>query len=178
MGDGYGWWVLSLIPDYWVSIDPGDRYVGFATWHGEHCVSAKEMNPNDCLAVLERLTGVESTHSTGSNKVITRVVCEKWKLYPWMAQDMFWNEFLTCQLIGVIKYICNRTEVEYVGQDAEFGKRQYKMDWYKKLTNKEKRALPWWGQLANGDHAKDAWIHGKAHIDAMRKSQQPPPRRR
>lgn len=143
--------MVAELPVRWVSIDPGDHYVGFATWVKGECTESFETTPEGCIELLERLT---------KGRIIETIVCEKWELYPWLQQSLAGNEFKTCQLIGVIKYLADRGGCVYVGQLAKIGKSTYRTDWFKQLTAKQKRELPWWGQLKNGDHAKDAWAHG------------------
>lgn len=143
------------LPDRWVSIDPGDMYVGLATWQGRDCLKAIETTPRGLVQALEI-----GCH-TG---IIETVVCEKWELYPWLQKSMGGNEFLTCQLIGVIKYLTDKFNVPYIGQLASQGKGTYRTTWYKGLSLTDRKAMPWWGQLKNGDHAKDAWAHGRYFI--------------
>ncbi len=139
---------MTELPVAWVSIDPGDRHVGFATWAGEDCTSATEKTPEECIEFLE---------SYGERMVLEVVVYEKFALYGWNEKSMAGNEFETCQLIGVIKYLCKRYGMHAVGQFASQAKPLYRTSWFRGLTPTEKRRMPWWGQ---GDHAKDAWAHG------------------
>lgn len=146
---------LSKLPARWCSIDPGDRYVGFAAWEGGTCTACYETTPDGVVETLENLCG---------NRIVETIVCEKWELYPWLQKSLAGNEFLTSQLIGVIKYLANRGGCTYVGQLARVGKSTYKTSWYTAMSAKEKRQMPWWGKLENGDHAKDAWAHGRYFI--------------
>jgi len=140
------------LPARWVSIDPGDRHVGYATWDEDTCTSAIELTPETCVAALEvGLLG----------RTIHTVVCEKWALYAWNEKSMSGNEFLTAQLIGVIKYLCGRTQVPYIGYNAGSHKSIYKMGWYLDMTRRDLAQLPWWGF---GGHAKDAWCIGTWHV--------------
>lgn len=136
-------------PGRWVSIDPGDRHVGYAKWLGDDCMSAVELTPEGLEAELEELTVTGWLHT---------IVYEKFSLYAWNEKSLAGNEFLTSQLIGVIKYIGKKGGCELVSQSAATGKRIYKMGWYLDLTPAELRQMPWWG---NGGHAKDAWCHGE-----------------
>lgn len=138
-------------PTRWVSIDPGDRHVGFATWQGDTCLNAIELTPDECIKALENLT---------KNRVIDTVVCEDFELYGWdekTLRSLVGNKFLTCRLIGMIDYIANRGDVDFVLFLAREHKRIYKMGWFTSLSRSDTRQLPWWG---NGDHAKDAWCLG------------------
>jgi hypothetical protein len=132
----------------WVSIDPGDRHVGFATWVQDECLEAVELTPSECVTTLEVMLKAG---------ILEVIVYEKFALYAWNEKSMAGNEFITSQLIGIIKYLANRYGVNCVGQFASEHKRIYKMGWFKDLTPRDQRALPWWG---NGAHAKDAWCIG------------------
>ncbi len=135
-------------PYRWVSIDPGDRHVGFATWAGPVCVGAVELTPEKCTDTLEALIACGRLQT---------IVYEKFALYAWNEKSMAGNEFETSQLIGVLKYLARKADLEIVGQFASVHKRIYKLGWYVDLTPKELRKLPWWG---HGGHAKDAWVTG------------------
>lgn len=139
---------MTELPTDWVSIDPGDKHVGFAFWHQDVCLSAFEITPTECVNKLETLI---------RDLKIDAIVYEKFALYAWNERSMSGNEFLTSQLIGVIKYLAHRGNVPVHGQFASQHKRMYKMGWFRNMPLAEKRLLPWWG---NGDHAKDAWIIG------------------
>lgn len=139
---------MAELPHRWVSIDPGDRHVGFATWVMGECMSAVELTPDQSIKTLEELMARE---------VLDHIVYEKFALYAWNEKSMAGNEFITSQLIGVYKYLATRNNVPISGQFASQHKRIYRMDWFKALTPKELRLMPWWG---NGGHAKDAWVIG------------------
>jgi hypothetical protein len=136
-------------PNRWVSIDPGDRHVGFATWIDDECLDAVELTPEECIKTLELLI---------ERKGLECIVYEKFALYGWNEKSLAGNEFITSQLIGVIKYLANRAEVDCVGQFASEHKRVYRMGWFKELSRSELREMPWWG---HGGHAKDAWVVGE-----------------
>lgn len=145
------------LPVSWVSIDPGDIHVGLATWHKDECRTAREVTPDELVKHLE---------TYGEKRIIEVVVYEKFALYAWNEKSMAGNEFLTCQLIGVIKYLCNRYGMHCVGQFASQAKPIYRTGWFRSLTRTEQRAMPWWG---NGNHAKDAWAHGQYFVNQRKK---------
>ncbi len=148
-----------MIPPAWVSVDPGDRHVGWAEWEGRQCIKAVELTPEQAVERLEELTGIKYT--SNYTRRIEVLVCEKFSLYAWNEKSLAGNEFLTSQLIGCIKYICNRGGVLYVGQLASQAKSLYRTNSFKHMTATEKRRMPWWG---SGEHAKDAWAHGMYFI--------------
>jgi hypothetical protein len=136
------------LPLRWVSIDPGDFHVGYAEWTAGECTAAYEINPDECADKLEK-------HER--DRTLDDIVYEKFALQQWKAHEMSGNEFLTSQLIGVIKRTAKRGDIGCHGQYNHQHKRIYKMGWFLEMPLKEKRQLPWWG---HGTHAKDAWVIG------------------
>lgn len=137
------------LPLRWVSIDPGDRHVGFAAWQGDTCLYAVELDPDQCVQALINMA---------TEGVLEHVVYEKFALYAWNEKSLAGNEFLTVKLIGKIELICDLKGIPWSGQFASEHKRIYRMGWFKSLSPKEQRQMPWWG---NGGHAKDAWCVGE-----------------
>lgn len=140
------------LPERWLSVDPGDLHVGVASWVGAECVRVQEVTPDELAAMLE---------TAFKHGMVDLVACEKFALDLKRAGQQSGSEFLTCQLIGVIKYLCKKNNVPYVGFFNHQHKRIYKMGWYTELTLKDKRKLPWWGAAnSTGEHCKDAWCVG------------------
>lgn len=139
-------------PEQWVSIDPGDSYVGWVNFNKHQPVYSVELSPWECIERLhERLP------------VLNLVVFERWTLYGWNEKSLSGNEFLTSQLIGIIKYLCFIHGVPYVGYRAREGKATtYKRDpWIRWTTAQWKLALQ--GPIGRG-HTKDALAQGYAHL--------------
>ena len=44
------------------------------------------------------------------------VVMERFNLYPGMAKSLSWNTFYPCEVIGVVRYLCQRDGRELVEQ--------------------------------------------------------------
>lgn len=44
------------------------------------------------------------------------VVFERFNLYPGMAKSLSWNSFYPCEVIGVIRYTCDRLKIRYIEQ--------------------------------------------------------------
>lgn len=137
------------LPLRWISLDPGDRHVGWAEWTLGNCIKAEEITPEEC----DNRLYARCVHEHD----LDHIVYEKFALYGWNEKSMMGNEFETCQLIGVIKSHARRGDVPTTGQFASQHKAIYRMGWYKELTPKELREMPWWG---HGGHAKDAWVAG------------------
>lgn len=149
---------MPKLPYTWMSVDPGDRYVGVTAWRGTTPTACYETDPEGLVNTLEVMC---------DGPIIETLVVEKFELYPWLQKSLGGNEFLTSQLIGVCKYLAHRGNVRFVGQLARVGKSTYRTDWYQSLSAGEKRRMPWWGKLKNGDHAKDSWAHGMYYIKSQ-----------
>lgn len=148
------------LPASWLSVDPGDRYVGVARWAGSSCQWTEEQTPEQFAETLVDLCGL----LTGV-RLIEVLVQEKFALYGWNEKSLAGNEFLTCQMIGMTKFVCAWTGVKYVGQFAAQGKMTYRREPFKHWTAKQwQEALG--GPIGKG-HTKDAYAHG-AHFIYMR----------
>lgn len=139
-------------PRQWVSIDPGDTYVGWVNFNGTQPVYSVELSPPECI---ERLND--------SLAVIDAVVFERWTLYGWNERSLAGNEFLTSQLIGIIKYLCYIHNVPYIGFRAREGKAAIyqRNPWNKWTTTHWREALR--GPIGRG-HCKDALAMGYAYL--------------
>ena len=80
------------------------------------------------------------------------VVLESFKLYPGKASSLSWNSFYPCEVIGVIKYICDASNIKYIEQAPSVKKfaGDFKEDWY---DLKER--------VKTTEHTKDAYQHLK-----------------
>lgn len=81
------------------------------------------------------------------------VVFERFNLYPQMAKSLAWNSFYPCEVIGVIRYLCDRYSIPIVEQAPSvkkyFGGFQRDWDQLKALSQDVT------------EHTKDAYQHLK-----------------
>lgn len=81
------------------------------------------------------------------------VVVERFNLYPQMAKSLAWNSFYPCEVIGVIRYLCDRYSIPIVEQAPSvkkyFGGFQQDWDQLKELSQDVT------------EHTKDAYQHLK-----------------
>lgn len=81
------------------------------------------------------------------------VVFERFNLYPQMAKSLAWNSFYPCEVIGVIRYLCDRYSIPIVEQAPSvkkyFGGFQQDWDQVKELSQDVT------------EHTKDAYQHLK-----------------
>lgn len=82
------------------------------------------------------------------------VVFERFNLYPQMAKSLSWNSFYPCEVIGVIRYLCDRDNIPYVEQAPSvkkyFGGFQDDWEELKSLCGRDVT-----------EHTKDAYMHLK-----------------
>lgn len=50
------------------------------------------------------------------------VVCEEFRLYPWLATHQAFSDFRTVKVIGVIEYLCAINNIAYYEQQAKIKK--------------------------------------------------------
>lgn len=81
------------------------------------------------------------------------VVFERFNLYPQMAKSLAWNSFYPCEVIGVIRYLCDKYHIPVVEQAPSvkkyFGGFQKDWDQLKALSQDVT------------EHTKDAYQHLK-----------------
>lgn len=132
-----------------VAIDPGDIHVGVAVFVGANCIEAYEVEPAEILVRMERWMVTEA---------LDEVIVEAFRLYPWMAKNQGFSEFLTPQLIGAIKYVVARFgNMQVIEQPATVKKpvqAQLKASGIKSVAKANKA----------GGHAFDAELHGWARV--------------
>lgn len=136
----------------WASCDPGEIHSGVTRWDGVRAIASTYAHPRDHLVFIEQLL----------RDGLDLMVYERFALDLRRASEQNGSEFPTCEMIGVIKWLCRKYDTPVVGYFNHVHKRIYKMDWYLSLTNRQKRKLPWWG-VGPGEHAKDSWCLGMWH---------------
>jgi hypothetical protein len=134
------------LPDFWLSIDPGDKHVGYASWDGEECTAAVEMTPDQAIDTVTDLAGFG---------VIQLLVCERFTLYPWMAAQMSHSELWTPQMIGALHHIARRHNIPFEKPQASKLKEVYGNP---ELTARLYRSI------GHGKHARDAEAHGLRYV--------------
>lgn len=81
------------------------------------------------------------------------VVFERFNLYPQKAQSLAWNSFYPCEVIGVIRFLCERYQIAYVEQAPGIKKffGGFQSDWsYLKINSVNDNIT---------EHTKDAYQH-------------------
>lgn len=80
------------------------------------------------------------------------VVFERFNLYPGKARSLAWNSFYPCEVIGVIRYMCDNTGIRYVEQAPSIKKYAggFGIDWEE---FKQSHSVT--------EHTKDAYLHFK-----------------
>lgn len=143
----------ALLPDLWFSIDPGENNVGFAEWSGTECLEARHTEPD---------VAVDYVMKIAKEGGLGLLVHERFALYPGAEQGrgQMGSEFLTSQMIGVLKFICRHTKVPVVSHLASHHKNLVKRAEFRPPV----KPLRAWKSYGNGGHAKDAESLGLYHI--------------
>lgn len=136
--------MTGLRPLSFISIDPGDVHVGWVQWENLMPVFLQELTPDECAARLE---------SCLKRKFLDAVVIEDFRLYAKEATVQIGSDMPTCQLIGVIKYITNQNQVDWLMQGAGIKEPTRGV-----LRHKEIELLS--KQLGLSGHVQDAELHG------------------
>lgn len=125
-----------------IAIDPGDKHVGWAVFIDGECTYVAEIEPDQVPDMM---------FAGGSDPDV--VVCEEFRLYPWSMQAQRFSQMATCELIGVIKYLCATEVVSLVMQPATIKKvARAQMSARGSVNDAVK--------LRKGGHAADAFLHG------------------
>lgn len=85
----------------------------------------------------------------------TQVVFERFNLYPGMAKTLSWNSFYPCEVIGVIRYLCQSRNIPYVEQAPSIKKYSGGLD--DSWTRLRMRCY-------TTEHTKDAFLHLKYYL--------------
>lgn len=87
------------------------------------------------------------------------VVVERFNLFPGMAKTMAWNTFYPCEVIGVIRLVCQLNNIKMVEQAPGVKKfaGPFEADWdeFKERLMKTNKVT---------EHVKDAYLHYKYYI--------------
>lgn len=83
------------------------------------------------------------------------VVFERFNLYPQMAKSLAWNSFYPCEVIGVIRYLCDRYSIPIVEQAPSIKKYfgGFQQDWFTLKEICDPKEVT--------EHTKDAYQHLK-----------------
>lgn len=136
-------------PGRMVSVDPGDRHVGWVEWVDGRPVNMIEYTPALAIRRMEQVADR-----------LDLFVFERYLLYGWLASQQVGSEFPTVQLIAVLKYLAEHAGVPVVGQTAAQMKALYKI---KPWVNLKPREWPTYGK---GNHVRDALMHGVCFMRA------------
>lgn len=142
---------FARLPDWWASVDPGDKNVGLSLWVGPVCVQSIHTDPNTCVDWLV------PEAASGRLKLL---VYEAFNLRGELMAQQQGSEFLTSQMIGAMRHICRRAGVPTksfrpVDHKGLFRNRNFKPP---ERLNAE------WRSHKNGGHAKDSECLGEYFV--------------
>jgi len=123
-----------------ISIDPGEA-TGIS-------ISSKDEKTGDwSIDFVDAVSKVDLYKILENTENVDLVIYETYKLYADKAKAMIGNEFITVQIIGVIKYICEKRKIKCI-QSATANKAFWSNEKLKKL-----------GLYITIDHKRDAIRH-------------------
>lgn len=131
-----------------LAFDPGEN-TGWAY------IDTGKLEHFDAGTIVRDFTGIESLIAFYSPHT---VVYEAFRLYPGKAASMAWNDFYPVQVIGIIKFLCEKSGIQYVEQAASIKAFSGGIDdrWVKyKAPDKT-------------EHSKDAYLHLKYYLRATK----------
>lgn len=142
---------LASLPDYWWTVDPGDVNVGLSMWTGPVCFESYHTTPNELvdLLVTEAVRGG-----------LKLVVYEAFNLRAELAMQQTGSELLTPQLIGAIRHICRRAQIETASYRPADHKGIYRNADHKPPNRPHQE----WRSYGRGGHAKDSECVGEYHV--------------
>lgn len=121
-----------------IAIDPGEKHCGVA-WLDNKDYGNTTLSPRGMLRQLESLL---------VKGAVELVIVEEFRLYPWKSNQQSFSQMQTVEVIGVIRFLCEKHKVRMVEQKPVDVK-AFVPD--KKLNDK--------GWLTGDRHAKDASRH-------------------
>lgn len=117
------------------AIDPGDKHVGIArmqltpsSQHPVRIIWSNEFDPDGLVALLEGavafsgLKGAIQPNQDLDDMDIGAIVCEEFRLFPWMARQQGYSSFATVELIGVTRYLTKKAGIPLYLQGASVKK--------------------------------------------------------
>lgn len=141
----------SELPDFWVSVDPGDVHVGVSWWHGPVCYKSYETGPDEWVDEMIGLI---------AHRNLRLVVYERFLLRGALMAQQQGSEFFTSQLIGAMRHVCRRAGVACVGVRPREHKALFRQREFKPPIRTHRE----WASYGHGQHAKDSECLGEFHI--------------
>lgn len=112
----------------WICIDPGED-TGFSIWEGKKLIIGGTVKLWDVADLIGRVLGVGVSMPAYGEEYkfledellgyeIERIVCEDFRIYPWEARNLAWDQVRTARLIGAITWCCRTTSTKFILQPA------------------------------------------------------------
>lgn len=143
--------LVDPLPEFWISVDPGDVNVGLTQWVGDRVLTSIHTDPDDMVDRLVRWC---------QRKQIDLVVYETFQLFGWKMGEQQGSTFETPELIGAMKHVCRRAYVPMRRYRPVDHKALYKTIAFRPPV----KSLRDWASYGQGPHAKDSEVLGYFHI--------------
>lgn len=114
------------LPGKWVATDPGES-LGWSVYHEHLLVDAGTSSLWDFIHAFAHAMGVTGAGQRSVADVslvqmlmgCEKLVYENWRIYPWKAQELSWDECRTARGIGALEFICQQAGIPYESQGAD-----------------------------------------------------------
>lgn len=123
----------------WIAVDPGED-TGFSIWEDNRLILGTTIKMWSVADVVGE--AVETKRPTMSMDEFTdaypelahvyeqlagypidRFVVEDWRIYPWKAKELSWDQCRTARLIGALTYIARVNDIDFILQGAKIKER-------------------------------------------------------
>jgi hypothetical protein len=110
----------------WLAVDPGEM-TGWSLWDDHKLIESGQTElvqfVDEVAEGLDvRARGIRYGCEAGAQgmfKGVQLLVVEEWKLYPWKANDLEFDEMRTSRGIGALEFIARQAGVRFVFQSAQ-----------------------------------------------------------
>lgn len=101
-----------------LAVDPGED-TGYSVWDGEHFIDGG----TEKLWTFADLVWYGQEDKQSLFYKIEVIVCEDFRIYPWAAKDLAWDQVRTARLIGALTFMARVKGWEFVLQPAKIKER-------------------------------------------------------
>lgn len=114
---------MAATEKLWLCVDPGET-TGWSIWQGKRLLQAGQLD------LLSFIDAVDAWLTEGDVPAVldldgaargplAAIVCEDWKLYPWMLEKLAWDMCRTARGIGALELLARQHNIQIVLQGAD-----------------------------------------------------------
>lgn len=155
------------MPKRWVCIDPGED-TGFSIWEDKKLILGGTVKLWDVADLVGRWLGIEPLSPKLAEDYeflfdeldgyeCERLVVEDFRIYPWEAKNLAWDQVRTARLIGALTWQARLVEVPFILQPAAI----------KEDAVKAGAEHFFYSPLHENRHINDSIMHGWFYVQAV-----------